>query len=212
MLKHHTVRLQKVPIFPNRDSAPSATPAPAPPPSPWPHRRLPVSLDVTPPGTSCEEDHAGFVLLCLVYVTERSVPKVHPHPGPVSVSFLLRPRAIPLGAGQGARGLLPPSGCCEQCCSEHGCANLFELQRPVFLLLSSLFRGSMQEWDRRVCSIFDFSRTLHPALHSGHAVVRSHRPCTQLRQLHACADTHSASLRAAGLLGVGGLLWPQLAS
>lgn len=108
MLKHHTVRLQKVPIFPNRDSAPSATPAPAPPPSPWPHRRLPVSLDVTPPGTSCEEDHAGFVLLCLVYVTKRSVPKVHPHPRPVSVSFLLRPGTIPLGAGQGARGLLPP--------------------------------------------------------------------------------------------------------
>ena len=104
MLKHHTVRFQKVPIFPNRDSAPSATLAPAPPPSPWPHRRLPVSLDVTPPGTSCEEDHAGFVLLCLVYVTKRSVPKVHPHPRPVSVSFLLRPRAIPLGAGRGHVG------------------------------------------------------------------------------------------------------------
>lgn len=211
MLKHHTVRLQKVPIFPNRDSAPPATLAP--PPSPWPHRRLPVSLDVTPPGTSCEEDHAGFVLLCLVYVTKRSVPKVHPHPRPVSVSFLLRPRAIPLGAGQGARGLLPPSGCCEQCCSEHGCANLFELQLPVFLLLSSLFGGSIPEWDRRVCSIFDFSRTLRPALHSGRrTVVRSHRPRSRLQQPRAYADSHAASLRAADLLGVGGPLWPQLAS
>ena len=70
--------------------------------------------------------------MCLVYVTERSVPKVRPHPSLVSVSFLLRLSEIPLGAGQGARGLLPPSGCCEPCCSAHGCANIFELRLPVF--------------------------------------------------------------------------------
>ena len=70
--------------------------------------------------------------MCLVYITERSVPKVRPHPSLVSVSFLLRLSEIPLGAGQGARGLLPPSGCCEPCCSAHGCANIFELRLPVF--------------------------------------------------------------------------------
>ena len=62
-----------------------------------------------------------------MYVTERSVPEVHPHPSPVSVSFLLRLSVVLLGAGRGARGSLPPSGC-----SEHGCANIFELRLPVF--------------------------------------------------------------------------------
>ena len=63
-----------------------------------------------------------------------------------------------------------------------------------------------------MCSIFDFSRTLHPALHSGRTVVRSQRPCSRLQQPRAYADMHAASLRAADLLGVGGPLWPQLAS
>ena len=47
-------------------------------PSPWPNHLLPVSMDLTPLGTSGEWDQTVFVLLSLVSVPEHHVLKIHP--------------------------------------------------------------------------------------------------------------------------------------
>ena len=51
--------------LPRLKLCPHETLTPHTSPSPSPHHLLPVSVDVTPPGTSCEWNRTVFVLLCL---------------------------------------------------------------------------------------------------------------------------------------------------
>ena len=73
---HH--HLQNFLIFPNWNSVPMKHWLPTPPPAPGPHHLLPVSVDLTPPGTPCEWNHTPCVLLCLASLTEHRVLRVHP--------------------------------------------------------------------------------------------------------------------------------------
>ena len=99
-----------------------------PPPVPGPHHLLPVSVDLTPLGTSHKWNQTVFILLCLAYFSEQRnkvhhVLKVHPccrmgqivlpFQGGITVHCMDGLYFVYPVIFQWTLGLFPSLGCCE---------------------------------------------------------------------------------------------------